>query len=112
MPGYAIGHLRNVRFNDEIVEYLQRIDATLEPFGGEFLIHGAREECMEGNWAGDLIVIAFPSLAAARDWYFSPAYQEIAPLRSRNADGEILLIDGFEGRHYAADVLKTMARAG
>jgi uncharacterized protein (DUF1330 family) len=112
MPGYAIGHLRNVRFNEEIVEYLERIDATLEPFGGEFLIHGAREECMEGNWVGDLIVIAFPSLGDARDWYFSPAYQEIAPLRSRNADGEILLIDGLEGRHRATDVLKTVAQAG
>ena len=112
MPGYAIGHLRNVRFNDEIVQYLQRIDATLEPFGGEFMIHGARAECMEGNWTGDLIVIAFSSLAVAREWYFSPAYQEIAPLRSRNADGEIILLDGLEEPHRATDVLEAMIGTG
>ena len=105
MPGYAIGHLRNVRFGAEIIGYLERIDATLEPFGGRFLIHGARAECMEGSWTGDLIVIAFPSLEIARNWYASPAYQAIAPLRSRNADGEILLIDGVEEPHRATDVL-------
>jgi uncharacterized protein (DUF1330 family) len=105
MRGYAIGHLRNVRVGREIVEYLERIDATLAPFGGTFLIHGAREECVEGDWSGDLIVIAFPSLAAARAWYGSPAYQAIAPLRSRNADGEILLIEGVAEPHRATDVL-------
>lgn len=105
MPGYAIGHLRNVRLNEEIVAYLKAIDATLEPYDGEFLIHGARADVMEGDWAGDLIVIAFPTIEAARSWYASPAYQEIAPFRSRNADGDIILIDGVDKPHRATDVL-------
>jgi hypothetical protein len=32
MPAYGIAHLRSVDFGPGIVEYLQRIDATLEPF--------------------------------------------------------------------------------
>jgi uncharacterized protein (DUF1330 family) len=28
-----------------LVEYVQRIDATLEPFGGRFLVHGGKVEC-------------------------------------------------------------------
>ncbi|OQM74838.1 DUF1330 domain-containing protein [Manganibacter manganicus] len=111
MCGYAIGHLRNVNVGNEIVEYLERIDATLEPFGGVFLIHGATAQCVEGKWSGDLIVIAFPSLKAARNWYNSPAYRAIAPLRARNADGEILLIEGVEEPHRATDVLKALLPA-
>jgi uncharacterized protein (DUF1330 family) len=105
MPAYAIGHLRNVAMGPAIVEYLERIDATLEPYGGRFIIHGGRPEVLEGDWRGDLIVIEFADLDRAREWYQSPAYQEIASLRSDNSDGEILLLDGVEAGHRATDVL-------
>ena len=36
MPAYAVAHLRNVNMGPSIEEYLQRIDATLEPFAGRF----------------------------------------------------------------------------
>jgi uncharacterized protein (DUF1330 family) len=104
--GYAIGHLRNVRFGPEIIEYLERIDETLTPFGGRFIIHGGRLERQEGDWHGDLIVIRFPSLDAARAWYGSPAYQAIAPLRTRNAEGDVILIEGVNDDHRATDILK------
>jgi uncharacterized protein (DUF1330 family) len=105
MPAYAIGHLRNVAMGPAIVEYLERIDATLAPFGGRFLIHGARPEVLEGDWRGDLIVIAFDDIERARAWYRSPAYQAIAPLRADNADGEIILLDGVDADHRATDIL-------
>ena len=34
MSAYGIAHLRSVDFGPAIVEYLRRIDATLEPYGG------------------------------------------------------------------------------
>jgi uncharacterized protein (DUF1330 family) len=105
MPAYAIGHLRNVAVGPAIVEYLERIDATLAPYGGRFIIHGARPEVLEGDWRGDLIVIAFPDLERARAWYRSPAYQAIVPLRADNADGEIILLDGVDDDHRATDIL-------
>ena len=105
MPAYAIGHLYDVAMGPAIVEYLERIDATLAPFDGRFIIHGARPEVLEGEWRGDLIVIAFPDLARARAWYDSPAYREILPLRRDNSAGEILLIDGVSGDHVATDIL-------
>ena len=66
MTAYAIGHLRNVTMGPDIVEYLRRIDATLEPFDGQFIIHGGKVEVLEGAWSGDLIVIAFPRIDLAR----------------------------------------------
>ena len=111
MPAYAIGHLRNVVLGPAIIEYLERIDETLEPFGGQFIIHGARPDVKEGNWEGDLIVIAFPSRQNADDWYASSAYQVIKRLRSDHVDGDILLIDGVDPGHKASDILIAVQEA-
>jgi uncharacterized protein (DUF1330 family) len=105
MPAYAVAHLRNVAMGPEIVEYLRRIDATLEPFGGRFLIHGGDTQVLEGEWSGDLIVLAFPDHGRARAWYDSPAYRDILRLRADNSDGEVILVGGVSDDHRATDIL-------
>ncbi|MEV5703863.1 DUF1330 domain-containing protein [Actinoallomurus sp. NPDC052274] len=105
MAGYAIAHLHDVTVGPELIEYLERIDATLEPYGGRFIIHGARPDVREGDWSGDLIMIEFPDLGAAQAWYESPAYREIIPLRANNSRGALLLIDGVDRDHRATDIL-------
>jgi uncharacterized protein (DUF1330 family) len=105
MAGYAIGHLHDVKVGPGIIGYLEGIDATLAPYDGRFVIHGARPDVREGTWGGALIVIEFPDIAHARAWYDSPAYQEILPLRAENSRGAILLIDGVDSSHRATDVL-------
>ncbi|MGF3022849.1 DUF1330 domain-containing protein [Methylobacterium aquaticum] len=105
LPAYAVAHLRQVALGPAIATYLARIDATLAPFGGRFLIHGARPEPLEGDVSGDLVVIAFPDRARARAWYESPAYQAILPLRTAHSDGVVVLIDGVPADHRATDIL-------
>ncbi|GAA2630101.1 DUF1330 domain-containing protein [Actinomadura fulvescens] len=107
MSAYGVGHLHEVTMGPGIVEYLERIDATLEPFGGKFIVHGAKAEVKEGDFRGDLIVIEFPDLDRAREWYDSAAYQAIIPLRADNSVGDIFLLDGVDGDHVATDVLAT-----
>ncbi|MGN7295430.1 DUF1330 domain-containing protein [Rhizobium sp. SAFR-030] len=106
MTAYAVGLLRNVRLNDGIVAYLCGIDATLEPFGGRFIIHGGRKEVLEGAPSDDLIVIGFPTMEAARSWYASPAYQALIGLRSQGADGDVFLMEGVDEAHRATDILQ------
>jgi len=96
MPAYAIAHLRTPQINDEVLEYIDRIQATLDPFGGRFLVHGANVEVMEGAWPGTIVVVEFPSAEDAHAWYDSPGYQEILPLRTRNIDGDTLIVGGVE----------------
>ena len=80
VTAYAIANLRDVDMGPAIVEYLRSIDATLEPYEGRFLVHGAAPEVLEGKWTGQPIIIQFPSFDQARGWYDSPAYRRILPL--------------------------------
>ena len=109
MTAYAIAHFPTVDLNHEVVEYLQRIDATLEPFGGEFLVHGAQPHVLEGEWTGDVVVLSFPDLTSAQAWYDSPAYQAILPLRLRNSTGSVILVEGVQLPHAATDILAAEA---
>jgi uncharacterized protein (DUF1330 family) len=105
MPTYAVAHMRRVTMGPPIVEYLERIDATLAPFGGHFVVHGGDFELLEGSWPGNLIVIEFPDREQARAWYHSDAYQAIVTLRTDNSDNDVIMIDGVNRDHKATDVL-------
>ena len=105
MTAYAVAHLRAVSMGPEVAEYLNRIDGTLAPFGGRFVVHGGDKTVLEGTWDGDLIVIGFPDRERAAAWYRSPAYQAILPLRTSNSEGEVILVDGVGGGHKATDIL-------
>lgn len=104
MRAYAVAHLRNPdRRNPEIREYLRKIQDTLDPYGGRFLVHGGNVEVAEGEWPGVLVVIEFPDRDKVRAWYNSGAYQEILPLRTRNVDGDVIFAEGVpEGYHPSA----------
>lgn len=105
MTAYAAAHMRQVTPGPWIVEYLEKIDATLAPFGGRFIVHGGDVEVVENSWPGHLIVIEFPYRQHARDWYNSPAYQAILSLRTGNSLSDVIFVDGVEHPHKATDVL-------
>jgi uncharacterized protein (DUF1330 family) len=108
LPAYAFAHLHDVDLNEEVVDYIRRIEATLTPFDGRFIVHGGRLVPLEGEWDGDVVVIAFASLAAAQAWYDSPAYQEILPLRTRNARSIAAIVEGVPTGYRAADKLAAL----
>ncbi|MBW9205394.1 DUF1330 domain-containing protein [Mumia sp. zg.B53] len=109
MTAYAIAHIREITMGPDIVEYLERIDATLAPYGGRFLVHGADVRTLEGEWPGDIVIIAFPDHDHATRWYESDPYQAILPLRTENSDSVAILVDGVGDDHRATDIL---GRAG
>ncbi len=111
MLAYAVAHLRTVALGPEIFEYIARIDATLEPFGGRFLIHGGPVDAMDGNWSGDLVVIAFRDRETAHAWYASPGYQAILRLRTDNSDGDAFIVDGVPDGYQAAGALAKLVPA-
>ncbi len=106
MSAYALGLLKDVKFGPDIVGYLERIDATLTPYRGRFLLHGQQPEVLEGSLPVDVVAIEFPDIDHARRWYASPAYQAILPLRTKNASSVVFLVDGLPEGHLATDILR------
>lgn len=106
MRAYAVALVRETKFNDEVVEYLRRIDDTLAPFSGKYVVHGGPYLPLEGAWTGDLVMIEFPSMDDAQAWYESEAYAAIRPLRTKNTTGDVLLVQGVADGHKGADLLE------
>ncbi|GAA2953967.1 DUF1330 domain-containing protein [Streptomyces enissocaesilis] len=106
MSAYAVGHLHAAARHEDVFVYMERIQATLDPFAGRFLVHGTEVEVREGEWPGYLVVIGFPDIDQARGWYDSDAYREIVPLRTRHITADVVLADGvapgYEAAHTAA----------
>jgi uncharacterized protein (DUF1330 family) len=113
MKGYAIAHLRTPTGNDEVYDYLERIQSTMDPFGGRFLVHGPQVDVREGSWPGTIVVLEFPGVEQARQWYESPAYQEILPLRTEHSRSTTGLLRGLpKGYRAVQKIEELMADAG
>ncbi|HSA48900.1 MAG TPA: DUF1330 domain-containing protein [Yinghuangia sp.] len=105
MTAYAFAHLRSVDFNADIVTYLRKIDATLPPYDGRFIVHGKTPEVLDGSFEGVLVIIEFPSVERAKAWYHSEGYQEILHLRVANSDGGAAIVEGVGPDYRAADMV-------
>ncbi|MEU4349978.1 DUF1330 domain-containing protein [Streptomyces sp. NPDC023838] len=104
MTAYAIAHLRPTGgpVPEEVFVYMERIQETFAPFGGEFLVHGTTVEVREGEWPGALVMIGFPGMPEARAWYDSPSYQALLPLRTAHIPGDLILVEGVPPNYDAA----------
>ncbi|MFJ6794214.1 DUF1330 domain-containing protein [Streptomyces sp. NPDC091268] len=101
MTAYAIAHIRPETLNEDVLRYIEEIQATMDPFEGRFLVHGREVEVKEGPWPGTIVVIGFPDIVKARAWYDSPAYQAILPLRTDHIAGEVILVEGVPAGYDA-----------
>ncbi|HVM85532.1 MAG TPA: DUF1330 domain-containing protein [Candidatus Binatia bacterium] len=76
-------------------EYRKHVISTFEPYGGKFLARGGTVTVLEGAWPSErTVILEFPSRKAAEDWYHSPAYQKILPLRLQCMTSNFVIMDG------------------
>jgi uncharacterized protein (DUF1330 family) len=95
MAAYVIAE---VNVNDAALydEYRRQVPATVEKYGGRFLVRGGAVETKEGGWAPPrLVVLEFPSMARARQWYASPEYAPLLALRLKSASSRLILAEGL-----------------
>ncbi len=95
MTAYMIAKVQLTGSAEELAEYRSKVAATLEPYGGRYLVRGGAVDVLEGDHTpGQIVVLEFPSVEAAHAWNDSDEYQRIAPLRIRNTDSERLIVAG------------------
>jgi len=110
MTAYAIAHLHTPQVNPEVIDYIERIQDTLDPFGGRFLVHGAEVVVKEGPFPGTVVVVEFPDVESAEQWYASDGYQAILPLRTSNIDGTAIIVDGVPEGYDPRATAASLAR--
>ena len=94
MPGYVIADV-TVTDAEAYADYRALTPATIDAFGGRFLVRGGVCEALEGAWApGRLVLIAFDGAARAAAWYDSPDYTKARAIRQRASTGSLVLVGG------------------
>ncbi|XRQ12484.1 DUF1330 domain-containing protein [Actinomadura welshii] len=112
MTAYALAHLHpQPPLHDDVFVYMDRIQATMDPFGGRFLVHGTSPEVVEGPLDGMYVLIGFPDMDKAKAWYESDAYQAILPMRTDNMDGTAVLLHGVPEGYDAAETARALQEA-
>ncbi|GLS31966.1 Uncharacterized conserved protein, DUF1330 family [Mesorhizobium albiziae] len=96
MPkGYWIARV-DVRDPEGYKDYVTAAKPAFERFGAKFLARGGAHDKVEGPGRARNVIIEFPSLEVALDCYNSAEYQAAKAIRQKVADGEIVLVEGFE----------------
>lgn len=78
-------------------EYRKGVPATLAPYDGKFLVRGGKVETLEGDWMPErFVILEFPSVARAKEWWASPEYRAIVDIRYRNASSRMIVVEGAD----------------
>jgi uncharacterized protein (DUF1330 family) len=76
-------------------EYRQLVPATIQQYGGRYVVRGGAVETLEGDWQPKrVVVLEFPSLEQAKRWYNSEEYHDPKALRFKTAKSKLILVEG------------------
>ncbi len=76
-------------------DYKKLSPTAVAKHGGRFLARGGQTAVLEGNWRpGRLVVIEFPTLEQARNFYTSVEYTAARRARAGAAKMNMVVVDG------------------
>lgn len=92
----------NIFFN----QYAVPAEVVVDYFGGKPLVATFDKEVIEGTWDNNwTIILTFPSLAAAKNWYYSEDYQAVLPYRhAATAFGNMVFFEGTDESKIKWDI--------
>ncbi|UPK32482.1 DUF1330 domain-containing protein [Bradyrhizobium sp. 186] len=94
MPAYVISEVET-RDPAAMAAYRTLASQTITQYGGRYLARGGAAEVVEGGPPPKtVIIVEFPSMARAREWYASPEYAEALKLRQTALERRLLFVEG------------------
>jgi uncharacterized protein (DUF1330 family) len=94
-PAFYIAEVFEVSNQDQFATYAAGVPATVEKYGGHFIVRGGKTEALEGEPPKRIIVMSFNSMADAHRWYASPEYSAIRPIRQRSSKARGFIVEGL-----------------
>ena len=96
-PAYFIAELE-VTDPPTMRKYGEKVPETLAPFNHYYVVRGGKPQALEGEPPKGVVIIAFDSAAKAREWFDSPAYEAIKPIRQSAAKSRIFVVEGVTSK--------------
>jgi uncharacterized protein (DUF1330 family) len=94
MAAYVIADV-DVTDPERYKDYSAHTSESIAKHGGRWVARGGATHVLEGDWEpGRIVVIEFPSVDAAREWFDSDGYQELAAIRREASTARILVVEG------------------
>lgn len=94
MKAYVISEVET-RDQAAMAAYRSLAAQTIAQYGGRYLVRGGTAEAVEGAPPPKtLIIVEFPSMARAREWYASAEYAEALRLRQTALDRRLIFVEG------------------
>src|SRR5262252_689025 len=94
MPAYIIARVAVTDWN-QYREYTKATPDAIARYQGKFIVRGGEILTFEGEpEKRRLVVIEFPTLERAKEFYYSPEYTEVKKLRAGAATGQFLCVEG------------------
>lgn len=77
-------------------EYIQKAPISIAAYGGKYIIRARLSEELEGNWPSQILVLLeFPSIQLAREWWSSNEYAEAKEIRHKTASSKMSLFEAI-----------------
>ena len=96
MPAYIIVEVY-IDDPDSYEEYKKLTPASIAAYDGKFIVRGAKTECLEGDWHPQrIVVLEFPTIERAKEWWASEEYAPAKNIRQRSARTKMIVVKGFE----------------
>jgi uncharacterized protein (DUF1330 family) len=95
MPAYIIVE---IEITDPVgyEEYKKQAAATVEQYGGKYIVRGSACETLEGDWKPKrIVVLQFDNMERAKAWLNSPEYVGPRKQRHRTAKTRMILVEGL-----------------
>lgn len=78
--------------------YAAAAPATVQQYGGTYLVRGGKTEALEDGWQPSrFVLLEFPGVEQAKAWWNSPEYSAIKGMRFAAAHSRMFVVPGVEG---------------
>ena len=95
MSAYVISDVEP-RDADLIDRYRTLAKASIEKYGGRYIVRGGEIEPVEGGWKPrHIVIVEFPSMDRAHEWYRSEDYAEALSVRERALSRRLIFVEGL-----------------
>jgi len=93
MPAYVIVEV-SVLDATAFERYKELAPPSIAAHGGRYLARGGRTDTLEGDPPQRLVILEFPTLERARQWWASPEYAPARALREKAARIRMVAVEG------------------